>query len=271
MSRSGRSGNQGGCGAALVNIFTITILILTVFAMIVFLVLMLSPDLGSQFAALILPNQSTPQPAGPTPTLVSVAVVPSPTSTQTPIRLEPTWTPIVPQATQPPAATNTRRPTAEASITPTLPPPTPTRTPTITPSPTATPGPSPTVTATRAQFPFTKDDASPLYLQNFANNAGCNWLGIAGEVLDLNRNPVPTNSYQVHVWGSSLDLRVFAGTAPAYGPSGWEQFVFDAPAVRDYNLQLESANGTAVSQVYAVQTRASCNQNLLLFTFIQNH
>jgi hypothetical protein len=60
------------------------------------------------------------------------------------------------------------------------------------------------------------------------------------------------------------------GTAPAYSPSGWEQFLFDSPVVRDYEIQLETGSGTAVSPIYAVQTRASCNQNLVRFDFIQN-
>jgi hypothetical protein len=110
-----------------------------------------------------------------------------------------------------------------------------------------------------------------MYLQNFANAAGCNWLGIAGEVLDLNRNPVPPGQYQVHVWGSGIDERVPVGGAPAYGPSGYERSVNNAPAIRDYNLQLETVSGTSVSEVYSVQTRASCNQNLLLMNFVQNH
>ncbi|MGD2048593.1 MAG: hypothetical protein PVH03_03820 [Chloroflexota bacterium] len=32
---------------------------------------------------------------------------------------------------------------------------------------------------------FVKTPTSPAYFRNFANNAGCNWLGIAGEVWDL--------------------------------------------------------------------------------------
>ncbi|HSH05101.1 MAG TPA: hypothetical protein VLL52_21480, partial [Anaerolineae bacterium] len=133
-----------------------------------------------------------------------------------------------------------------------------------------TAGPSPTVTNTRSPFPFTKSNDSPLYLQNYANNAGCDWLGIAGEVFDVTGNPVPAGSYRLHVYGEGLDERVTVGNAPAYGPSGWEQFVFNAPVVRTYNIQLESANGTAVSQVHQVQTRASCNQNLVYFIFNQN-
>jgi hypothetical protein len=96
-------------------------------------------------------------------------------------------------------------------------------------------------------------------------------MGVAGEVLDLNRNPVVVGSYRVHVWGSGLDERVVVGGAPAYSPSGWEQFLFNSPVVRDYNVQLETPNGTAVSQVYSIQTRASCSQNLVRLDFLQNH
>lgn len=118
--------------------------------------------------------------------------------------------------------------------------------------------------------PFVKTESSPFYLQNFANNAGCDWMGIAGEVLDLDHNPVPAGSYVVHLWGSGIDVRITVGTEPAYSPSGWEQFLFDSPVVRDYEIQLENVSGTAVSPIYAVQTRASCNQNLVRFDFIQN-
>ena len=108
-------------------------------------------------------------------------------------------------------------------------------------------------------------------MRNFANAAGCNWLGIAGRVFNLEGNDVGPGQYQVHVWGGGIDERPAVGGKPDYGPSGWEQFLFDAPAVRNYNVQLETVSGTAVSQVYSVQTRASCNENLVLFNFVQNN
>jgi hypothetical protein len=117
---------------------------------------------------------------------------------------------------------------------------------------------------------FVKTATSPFYLQNYANNAGCDWMGIAGEVLDLERAPVSTGAYVVHIWGSGIDSRVTVGSAPALSPAGWEQFLFDSPVIRDYEIQLETASGTAVSPIYAIQTRASCNENLVRFDFIQN-
>lgn len=96
-------------------------------------------------------------------------------------------------------------------------------------------------------------------------------MGVAGEVLDLNRNPVQAGSYQVHIWGNGVDNRIPVGSHTDYSPSGWEQFLFDTLVIRDYNVQLESASGTAVSQAYRIQTRSSCNQNLVRVDFVQNH
>jgi hypothetical protein len=216
----------------------------------------------------------------PLPTLIAT-LAPPPTATEvqevvdsgaeSEIVLPPTLTPARAQDMATSAPVNTLAPTLTPSVTPTFPPPTPSRTPTPTPTDTPTPGPSATATATFSPFPFTKDSASPQYLQNFANSAGCNWMGVAGEVLDLDGNPVTPGQFVVHVWDSGIDQRVKAGDAPAYGPSGYEQFIFDAPRVQEHSIQLETSNGTAVSQVYRFQTRASCNQNLIWFIFVQNH
>jgi hypothetical protein len=262
---------RNGCAISLMNILTAMIVVATLFIVVAVLVLFFVPDiLPGNLGDLVTGDEG-----GPTPTLAVAAIVPtftpSSTAAATGVQVEPTWTAPPAAATNTPSPTNTRQPTNVPSVTPTIPPATPTRTPTATPTDTATPGPSPTATYTRSPFPFTKSDISPTYLQNFANNAGCNWMGIGGEVLDLNGNPVGANLYRVHVWDNGIDERVVVGNAPAYGASGWEQFLFDTPRVQDHNVQLETVNGTAVSQVYRVQTRASCNQNLTLFVFNQNH
>lgn len=263
--------SRGGCGALLLNLASFLILVVILLAIAGVVAVIAAPEMVAPITDMLGITVATAEPQEiATPTLVAVAQVPTSTSTSPP-SLGPTWTPQGPGATAMATATNTRRPTAEPSITVTFPPAT--NTPTITPSPTATetPGPPPTVTVTRAPYPFTKMDTSPMYLQNFANNAGCEWMGIAGEVLDLVGNPVGSGQYRVHIWGSGIEERVPVGGAPAYGPSGYEQFLFNAPVIRDYNVQLETNNGSAVSQVYSVQSRASCNQNLVIFNFIQNH
>lgn len=262
-----------GCGTIFINLLSLAIIVLILLTIAGVVAVIALPDLAAPVTeALGFAPAEEEVPAGPTPTLVAIAVVPTATVAPTTAGLlAPTWTPQRAEPTGQPTATNTRRPTAEPSITVTLPPAT--NTPTITPSPTATdtPGPPPTATVTRAPFPFTSSDTSPMYLQNFANPAGCNWLGIAGEVLDLQGNPVGAGQYQVHVWGSGIDERVDVGGAPAYGPSGYERSVHNTPAIREYNVQLETGSGSPVSEAYSVRTRASCNQNLLIFNFVQNH
>lgn len=267
-----RSSRGGGCLNAFFTILSILVGILILIVVAGFILILAAPatiEPVTDAIGIALPG-AAPEATAPLPTTAAIAVVPTPQPTTVQREVVPTFT-RPPKTDDTITPTNTRRATEEATITSTFPPPTPTSTPSDTPTPTPTEGPSATITATRSQFPFTKSSVSPIYLQNFANNAGCNWLGIAGEVLDLNRNPVPSGSYRVHVWGSGIDERVTVGTAPDYSPSGWEQFVHNAPAVRDYNIQLESTEGTPVSQAYAVQTRASCNENLVYFIFEQNH
>lgn len=255
-------------GARIANVLAIAIFLLAMCALLFGLVAVLSPDT----VAGLFPEQptSTPVPTLAPPTVAAVAEIPTFTPTPTEDPLQPTFTPAATATRGRLTETPTRAPTLTPSATPLLPTRTSTPTPTNTPTATPTEGPSPTATYTRSPFPFNKSPDSPIYLRNYANTAGCDWLGVAGEVQDTNGNPVPPGQYRVHIYGSGIDERRDVGSAPAYGPSGWEQFVFDAPVIRSYNLQLETSNGTAVSQVYQVQTRASCNENLLYFIFQQN-
>jgi len=272
--RRSRSGH--GCRGALLNLLTLLVFGAALVLALTLGLLFLAPDAlaGTPLASLLNLELRVAVPTAPAPTQAPVAAVPTLTPTATLAPLAATWTPRPAQPTPTGVLAVTMGPTVAPSATPILPSRTPTYTPTATPTatPTTTPsGPTATPRPTRAPFPFTRSDTSPFYLQNFANNAGCEWMGIAGEVLDLNRNPVAAGLYQVHVWGSGIDARVAVGSAPDYSPSGWEQFLFNLPVIRDYNVQLETVNGTAVSQIYSVQTRASCNQNLVRFDFVQNY
>lgn len=247
------------------NIIAFALILLSGVAIIGFVILLFAPGLIGT------PAVGTPVPTALPPTLAVAVSVPTltPTPTDDP-RIRPTFTPVSGEIEIAAGPTNTRRPTLTPSATSTIPTRTHTPTPSNTPTNTVTPGPSPTQTFTISPFPFTKSPDSPIYLKNFANGAECNWLGIAGEVLDTNGLPVGSNKYRVHVWDSGIDARVPVGGAPAYGPSGYEQFVFDSPVIRNYNVQLETTGGEAVSQVYRVQTRSSCNENLLYLIFLQN-
>ena len=125
-------------------------------------------------------------------------------------------------------------------------------------------------TPTRSPYPFTMDNDSPTYTQNFANNAGCNWLGVAGQVFDLDGDPVPNGAYMIWV-PPPADYYTLTGGAPVYGPSGWEIYLNSHPEVATYHLQLFTPSGTPVSEEYEFTTVDSCDQNLVLINFVQNH
>lgn len=125
-------------------------------------------------------------------------------------------------------------------------------------------------TPTRSPYPFTMDDDSPTNTQNFANSAGCNWLGVAGQVFDLDKEPVSAGAYMISVL-EPVASWTFTGSAPAYGLSGWEVYLGDEPKIATYRIQLFTPAGTPVSEAYEFATVDSCDQNLVLINFVQNH
>ena len=255
-----------------ISLLTALLVLVTVLMLLCYGVIFLAP--GALTA--VLPGWFDPA----TPTPMSTAV-PPPTTTAEPTSvaavgdIPPTWTPSV---TPVPTNTATPRGTATMTLTPSTTPtfhptntPTPTPTHTSTPTETPTPGPSPTPSITRSAYPFTLDPGGALYTANYANNAGCNWLGAAGQVFNLEGNPVGTGEYIIQVTESGIYEQTFTGGALAYGPSGWEIYINNVPRVATHRIQLFSPSGTPVSEVYEFTTRASCNQNLVILNFMQNH
>jgi hypothetical protein len=215
------------------------------------------------------------------PTEMSIATLqPAPTLTPTPLApptslvptFPPTWTP---QYT--PTDTPTKPPTESPTITFTgTPRPTRTETPTITwtPSKTATPTPTgPTLTPTRTWAPFNylMQNDHPTYMQNWANTAGCKWLGIAGQVYDLKSHSV--QGLYVHLEGGGLNVDAPTGAKPAYGPGGYELYLTDhvVNTTDVYKVQLRDAAGKALSDWYTIATFEDCSKNLILVNFEQNH
>jgi hypothetical protein len=144
------------------------------------------------------------------------------------------------------------------------------------PSPTATQRASPTPTVTRSPFPYTLQNGSPAYISNFANTAGCQWQGIAGQVFNLSNQSVI--GLIVHLEGGGLNVETLTGAKPEYGPSGWEFFLTDPPQTTTdvYHVQLRTIGGSPLSDVYVIPTFANppsggCPKNLALVNFVQNH
>jgi hypothetical protein len=197
----------------------------------------------------------------PYPPPPTVAVLPTltPTPLATPI---PTWTP-----TQEPTETPVPPPTDTPG-----PSPTPSSTPTIAPSPTFPPTATPTPRVTRSARPFTYEVVlkEPQY-------GGCSWTGVAGQVQDLDENPLP--GYLVHVWGAGIDEVVASGANQrfntVYGSeAAWEQFFGPSPKAMEVHVQLHDPfreDHLPISEEIVIDFPGYCGGALGYVVFTKNH
>jgi hypothetical protein len=237
MSNSQERSNTSDSG--LWNTLTTIILGLTVLAVIFFIVLFIAPSL-------------TPLGEGPEPTLMALLNTPTPKPTlavtDTP---PPTWTP---RPTRTPAPTATELPDR------------PTRTPRptvfFTPIPSETPTPSPTT----HPWPFKLVDDGIAYMR-YPFSSECNWLGIAGEVLDPEGEPI-TGIAVVLNGGGLQNVVTQSGQAADYAPSGWEHFVDGKVKEGIFEIQLWN-RGQPISEKIEVRTRKDCRANLAYLVFEQ--
>jgi hypothetical protein len=195
----------------------------------------------------------------PPPTLPAALQVPSPTPTNPIYELPPTWTPTsttVPTVTDTPAPTSTLAPT-----------PTPI---TLTPSPTATPAPPP------GGYPFTVRHGFPKMIENIYHpELGCNWLGVGGQVVDLNDGPVTGLIIRLGGGLPGIDIPEYTitltGVEQHYGRSGYEFKLADYPVASHGSLWVQLLNqaGAPLSDKAYFDTVNDCNKNLILIDFKQ--
>lgn len=134
-------------------------------------------------------------------------------------------------------------------------------------------------TQTPISYPYTVQVMNPHYLGNFTHpDLGCNWLGIGGQVFDV--DGVVQKNVIIKVGGDLNGSPIIEEmTMPlaepeidiAYGPGGYEITLADAPADSDSTvwIQLYSLDGNPLSdQIYLV-TYDDCSKNLLLMNFVE--
>ena len=195
----------------------------------------------------------------PPPTQPVVLMLPSATPTSINF-LPPTWTPT---ATGLPTATDTPRPTA-----------------TLPPSPTLFTFLTPTYTPTKPEggYPYVMRTEQPLAVANIAHpEKGCNWMGVAGSVEDINGGP---KTQLIVVLGGFLDgklvdpsgvLYSLTGVAPQYGQAGYEFVLADQPIASQGTLWVQLLNqaGGPISERIYFDTYEDCNRNLIVISFKQ--
>lgn len=126
----------------------------------------------------------------------------------------------------------------------------------------ATPG--PTITASRS-YPFRLAEAAK-YEAN-TNDQGCDWMSIAGEIWDMEGNPL----FQVGVvvTGESFEQFAWAGSATGFGPSGYEVQLNTSPYQATWRVRLLNFNTMPISDEIVVRSREDCNRNVILVDFEQ--
>jgi hypothetical protein len=214
---------------------------------------------GYMFLSIFMNPKLVPPILRPQPLPTLFATV---TSTITPRQLAPTWTNTW---TTEPSATRTRAPTwtpLPGMISAT-----------ITETPTQTVEPTITATPTIASASIVYRPSTDFYL-----NSDCKWLGVGGEVLDANNQPL---QYQTLQLGGKLNDKnvqdlvnltlTLSGMDPK-SPFGKSGFVFqlgDTPVDSTQTLWIQLFDNTSqplTDKVY-FDTFTDCTKNLVYITF----
>ena len=132
----------------------------------------------------------------------------------------------------------------------------------------------PTETPFSGYYAFAlQNDINAIQSTLFKPNYGCNWIGVAGQVSDLQGRPV----MGVRIWlrgtynGKRVDLLSLTLESSPYGPSGFEFTLGDIPLNSTQNLSiqlLDQANIPISDRVY-FDTYEDCQKNLILINFKQ--
>ena len=133
-----------------------------------------------------------------------------------------------------------------------------------------------TSTATPEVLPFVLDgEPEPVPSVMIRPALGCDWLVIAGQVWDLEGDPVIGLSLHLfgELGGFEIDRYVITGMEDAivYGESGFE-FAIEGLVVDSSGtlfIQLVDTNGLLLSLPYALDTYNDCQQNMILVNFKQ--
>ncbi len=222
------------------NILTGLTIVAAITIGLVFLMIFINPQSGL-----------SPLPPPPMPALVKTQT-PSPTPKEV---LPPTWTPTM---------VSPQEPTASPTTTDTPIPNTPT--PAVSPSPRA-PGTS--------AVSFILQEDSPEHTENFAHeDAGCQWLGVAGQVFDSEGEPI--QDILVTVKGTlgeeEINKFIFTGMAPEYGDGGYEVKLSDQPQDTQETLYiqlLDQTDNLPLSEKFYFNTFEDCERNLVVINFQQ--
>jgi hypothetical protein len=122
---------------------------------------------------------------------------------------------------------------------------------------------------------FIVQQGSPQAIANIYDpNAGCDWMGVGGQALDMTGAPVVSLIVQLGgvLNGQNFDgVLGITGTAQQLGPGGFVFKLADKPAASKTALwvQLLDQQGLPLSDKVYFDTFAECDKNLIVIQFKQ--
>ncbi len=156
------------------------------------------------------------------------------------------------------------------------------------PAETALPEPSSTSITPPTQIPATSapteaplpvvrfyiQPGTPIRTANFVEpESGCNWMGMAGQVFDLDGNPLAGIVVEV---GGTLDGQpvqqiALTGSSAIIGPGGYVIELSNRPVQSDGTIwfQLLDQDGTPKSARILLTTSGQCEENLTLINLVE--
>lgn len=193
---------------------------------------------------------------------------------------------VIPPTVQLPTSTPTLLPTQTPEPTNTPQPPTSTATLTNTPTAVNTAfviilptesviAPTPDKNATISPFTFSVQSGGPITTSSSVNQpeVGCKWLGIGGNVVDLQGAPIVGLRVQLYGYlkGRTKEIGSLTGTVNRYGAGGYEIILSDTPVNTKHTMwiQLYSQSGGVLSDKVYFDTFAGCDENLTIISFKQ--
>ncbi len=118
-------------------------------------------------------------------------------------------------------------------------------------------------------------DGSPAGLPGFSHaDLGCNWMGVGGQVFGVDSQPVP---YLIVLLKGDLGSQAFdnitmTGTAPAWGPGGYEFTLADHPIESSGTLWMQVydvKSGLPVTEPVYFTTYHDCSKNAIMINFME--
>jgi len=174
----------------------------------------------------------------------------------TPLPVVVSMTPTI-TLTPEPTATLTPEPTLTPTITPT---PEPTEPPTLTPVPVA-------ATGENSFAPIESGGRQVVFIANPEARGACAWQSVAGTLTDV--NGAPLNDYRIRVLGDGTDATATTGSAPGYGPGGFEVQLGNEAREGQVAVQVLDPAGSPVSDAVSVPISARCDWNISIIRFQQ--